>query len=248
VNHVIRRAGMARYSDCFVFGHFLEDFGDLASMDRRRFSRIATFTPAALAVASALPGVALAQGKAPEKDFDYRVLNNPQRTDAPGKVEVIEFFWYGCPHCFAFEPHLEPWVKKVPAHVSFKRVPAIFNDNWHLHAKLFYTLEGMKELDRLHGKVFTTIHVDKKGLSTDIEIAEWAAANGIDRKKFTEMFKSFGVQGKADRARQLTDGYRIDGVPAMAVNGKFVTANTMVGSHAAVLPVVDFLVEQERKK
>ena len=199
---------------------------------------------------AALPILATAQAKEPEADFAYKVLSPVQPTDAPpGKVEVIEFFWYGCPHCYAFEPVLAPWVDKLPAHISFKRVPAVFNDNWFVHAKLFYTLEAMGALGKLHKKVFDDIHGDKKSLNTEAEIVDWAAANGLDKKKFSDTLRSFGVQGKASRARQIANAYKIDGVPAMAVAGKYTTANTMpaVNSHQGVLPIVDFLVAKERK-
>ena len=190
------------------------------------------------------------QSKEPEVDFAYRVVTPAQPTDAPkGKVEVIEFFWYGCPHCYAFEPTLTPWLDKLPAHISFKRVPAVFSDAWFVHAKLFYALEALGVLPKLHKVVFDTIHKDAQPLSTEEAMIEFVGKHGVDKKKFAEAFRSFGVQGKASRARQIANNFKIDGVPSMGIAGKYVTAPTLpsVGSHEGVLPVVEFLVNKERK-
>jgi thiol:disulfide interchange protein DsbA len=191
---------------------------------------------------------ALAQKK-PEQGFDYNLISPPLPPESNTRVEVIEFFWYGCPHCYAFEPAITPWIKKLPGDVLFHRVPAVFHESWGPHAKLYYALDALGETERLHKTVFDAIHLDKQQLATEASIADFLEKLGIPRKKFTDAFNSFTVQSKIQRSLQLQAAYKIDGVPAMAVDGRYVTANTMVGgSHAAVLPVVDYLIAEARKQ
>ena len=195
----------------------------------------------------ALPGTAHAQG-APVLDKDYRAVDPVQPTDTGAKIEVIEFMWYGCPHCNAFEPSLNAWLKKLPADVGFRRVPAQFSPIWIQHAKLFYTLDALGQEERLHGKAFDAIHKENMPLDKDADMIEWAARNGIDKAKFTDAMKSFGVAGKLRRAQQMVVNYRIDGVPAMAVGGKYLTAPSMAQGEEKCLRVVDYLIDAERKK
>lgn len=193
-----------------------------------------------------LPGSANAQ--TPEANKDFRVVEPAQPTDAAGKIEVIEFMWYGCPHCYAFEPALTNWLKKLPQDVAFRRLPAQFSPIWVQHAKLFYTLDALGEEDRLHKKAFDAIHRENTPLDKDADQADWAAKNGIDKAKFVDAMKSFGVAGKLRRAAQVVVNYRIDGVPAMAVNGKYLTAPSMARGEEKCLQVVDYLIDAERKK
>ena len=190
---------------------------------------------------------ARAQHKVPDAGIDYREVTPPQATESASKIEVLEFFWYGCQHCYAFEPSLVGWAKKLPADVTFRRVHAQFTPQWVQHAKLFYTIEALSEVERLHRKVFDTIHGDRRDLLKDADMLEWAAQNGIDKTKFSDAFKSFGVAGKLQRARQVVTNYKIEGVPTMAINGKFVTSPSMAGGQEKCLAVADFLIEQERK-
>jgi thiol:disulfide interchange protein DsbA len=210
--------------------------------DRRKF--IGTLA-AAGAASIALP--AFAQRRAPDAGIDYRVLDAPQPVEVSGKIEVMEFFWYGCPHCHAFEPQLSAWTKNLPGDVTFRRLPAQFNPIWAQHARLFYAIEAVGEVDRLHRKCFDTIHVDRQQLSQEAEMVDWAGKNGIDRAKFSEALRSGPVADKMAVALQVLKAYKIDGVPAMAVNGRFLTAPSIVGSHERCLQVVDALVEQERR-
>jgi thiol:disulfide interchange protein DsbA len=192
---------------------------------------------------------AFAQQKKPEEGFDYRLITPPLAPESKMKVEVIEFFWYGCPHCYAFEPVIEPWIKKLPPDVLFHRIPAVFNDSWIPHAKLYYTLELLGEVDRLHGVIFDAIHKDHQILATEPAIGDFLEKNGVSRKKFSDTFNSFSIQSKIQRSVTLQTAYKIDGVPTMGVDGRYVTANTMVGgSHAAVIPVLDFLIIEARKQ
>jgi thiol:disulfide interchange protein DsbA len=181
-------------------------------------------------------------------DRDYRVVSPAQPTDTGAKIEVIEFFWYACPHCNAFEPTLNAWVKKLPADVAFRRVPAQFAPIWVQHAKLFYTLEAIGEEERVHKKVFDAIHVERQSLDSDQVQIEWAGKNGIDKAKFADAMKSFGVAGKLKRAAQVVGNYGIDGVPALAINGKYLTAPSMARGEDKALAVVDYLINAERSK
>jgi thiol:disulfide interchange protein DsbA len=203
-----------------------------------------TFTAAALLGAASL---AQAQG-GPVEGTHYVRLAQPVATSGGGKVEVIEFFWYGCPHCNAFEPALDAWSKKLPADVAFKRVPVAFRDEpFVAHQKIFYALEAMGALDAMHRKVFFAIHNDRARLDKVADIAAFMAKNGVDGAKFTEVFNSFAVQTKARQAKQLAEAYKIDGVPAIGVNGRYWTSNSLAGGGDRSLSVADFLIAQARK-
>ena len=191
---------------------------------------------------------ASAQGaKAPDAGIDYREVTPPQPVESGSKIEVLEFFWYGCPHCYAFEPSLNAWTKKLPSDVVFRRVHAQFTPQWVQHAKLFYTLDALGEVERLHRKCFDTIHGERRELLKDADMLEWAAQNGVDKAKFSDAFKSFGVAGKLQRAKQVVANYKIDGVPTLAVNGKFITSPSIAGGMEKSLAVMDYLIAEERK-
>jgi len=191
-------------------------------------------------------GLAQAQ---PVAGVEYRELPAAQPTDAADKIEVIEFFWYGCPHCYHFEPVLEPWVKKLPKDVLFRRIPAIFNDEWEQGARAYYALEAIGEGQRLHKPLFDAVHTGS-GLKVANEAAltEWLAKQGVDTKKFAAAYRSFSVEGKIKRAKQLTQAFKIEGVPAMAVNGKYVVITDNIKSFDQMVGVADYLLEQSRKK
>ncbi|MFD0668073.1 thiol:disulfide interchange protein DsbA/DsbL [Ramlibacter sp. MAHUQ-53] len=178
---------------------------------------------------------------------DYRVLSQSAPVEAPaGKIEVVEFFWYSCPHCNAFEPQLEAWSKKLPADVVLRRVPVAFRDDFVPQQRLFYTLEAMNRLD-LHGKVFDAIHKERQPLNRDDTILAWAQKSGLDRAKFQELYASFSVQTKARRASQLQDAYRVEGVPALGVAGRFYVDGESAGNMGRALQIVDALVAQVRQ-
>jgi thiol:disulfide interchange protein DsbA len=204
--------------------------------------------------------VALGAGAAPnnpQNGVDYRTLDKPQQTDSGKKVEVTEFFWYSCPHCFAFDPDLSAWVKKQGDNIVFKRVPVAFRDSMVPQQKLFYTLEAMGKLEELHSKIFNTIHAQRKRTDTDAEILDFIVKQGIDKQKFLDVYNSFGVQSKAKRATQLMQSYQVDGVPMIAVDGRYVTSPSIVGDslgnkpepvlHAATLQVMDALVAKAKQ-
>ena len=196
-------------------------------------------------VLAALVSLPLAAGA---QQIQYGELNPPQPTESKGKIEVIEFFWYGCPHCYSLEPYIETWLKKLPPDVEFRRVPAVFNTRWAHDATIFYTLEALGVLDKLHRPLFDAIH--KSSLRTDNEAAlsEWLQKNGVEPKKFVDAMKSFGVQSKLRRATQQTVAYKIDGTPAMAVAGRYTVSAEQGRTQQGMLQVVDGLVAMARKQ
>jgi thiol:disulfide interchange protein DsbA len=165
-----------------------------------------------------------------------------------GKIEVVEFFWYACPHCNAFEPRLEEWVKRLPKDVSFRRAPVAFRNDFVPLQKLYYTLEAMNLVDTLHRKAFYAIHVDKQQLNRDEAVIAWAAKQGIDQAKFVETYNSFGVSTKVSKATQLQDAYTLAGVPALGIGGRYYTDGTLAGSMERALLVTDQLLADLRGK
>ncbi len=194
-----------------------------------------------------LSGLVSAQGQKIEEGFDYRVLPIAQPVETKGKVEVIEFFWYGCPHCYDFEPELSSWVKRQPKDVVFKRVPVAFRDDFMPHSQLFYALEAMGKGDALNEKVMYAMHKENKRLLTEPEIADWVASQGIDRNTFLATYRSFAVISKARAAKQMAEAYPIDGVPTIVMQGKYVTSPSIAGTKAKAILVMDYLEEKIRK-
>lgn len=179
-----------------------------------------------------------------KQDRDFRLINPPLATDT-NKIEVTEFFWYGCPHCFDFEPTLAAWVKKLPADVSFRRVPAINSNNkWTPGARLYYTLEAMNLLEKLHTDVFTAIHVERQRFDDEKILLEWVAKKGIDPKKFGETWASFGVQSRVQQARKLSQSASLTGVPAVVVHGRYQAITE--GNYEDLIAVVEALVARVR--
>jgi len=216
-------------------------------MQRREFS-IATASVAAAASLGALSTPARAQAPAPRAGTDFLVLDKPAPVEAPaGKVEVVEFFWYSCPHCNSFEPALDEWIKKAPKDVAVRRVPIAFRADFEPQQRLFYVLEAMNKVDELHKKVFYAIHVEKQMLNTPDLIAAWAEKQGLNKVKFLETYNSFSVATKARKATQLQDAYKIDGVPALGIAGRYFTSGSMAQTMARALLVTDYLIAQVRK-
>jgi len=215
-------------------------------MQRRTFFA----NTSALAFGSALlsPGLTLAQTKAPVEGADFITLDRPAPVEAPaGKIEMIEFFWYSCPHCNAFEPVLSEWVKKLPKDVVFKRMPVAFSSSFEPQQRLFYALEALGQLEQLHTRVFAAIHVEKQNLGQAAAITDWVVKQGVDRARFTEQFNSFSVTTKAARARQLQADYRVEGVPALGIAGRYYTDGSLAKSMGRVLQVADYLTAQIRR-
>jgi len=209
-------------------------------MNRRDFALQLAFA------ATAAPAVVHAQA-APVEGKDYARLAQPIAMPATGKIEVVEFFGYWCPHCHAFEPRLHEWTQKLPANVAFRRVPVAFSAPHEPYQKIFLALEAMGQLEAMHRKVFTAIHVQKQRLDKEADIVALMTANGIDGAKFTETFRSFTVASKAKQARQLADAYRIDGVPTLGIHGRFFTSPSMTGDQDKALRVTEYLIQRVAK-
>jgi protein dithiol oxidoreductase (disulfide-forming) len=177
----------------------------------------------------------------------YTELKPPQPVESEGKIEVLEFFWYGCIHCYNLEPLIESWEKKLPKDVQFRRVPAVFNPRWAHDASIFYAFEALGVLPKLHRPFFDAIHRDSLRSDNPQALAEWLQRHDVDPKKFNDTLKSFGVQSKTRRALQLTTAYKIDGTPAMAVHGRYTVSADQGRSREGMLQAVDQLVETVRK-
>jgi len=207
----------------------------------------------ALTAAAGLPLWALAQGPAPAKPapqegIEYVTLDKRVPAESnDGKIEVIEFFWYSCPHCNAFEPRFAQWLKTTPKDVVVRRVPVRFRDDFEPQQRMFYTLEAMGKLEALHVKLFTAIHGEKQKLDTFDTLSAWAVKNGLDKAKFTEVFNSFGVATKARRATQLQEAFKVQGVPSLGVAGRFYTDGSLASNMESALAVTEYLIGQVRK-
>ena len=187
-------------------------------------------------------------GRKPEAGTDYLALAKPAPVDtAAGKIEVIEFFWYSCPHCNSFEPALDAWIKRAPKDVVVKRVPVAFRDDFGPQQRLYFALEAMGLVDKLHTKVFYAIHVERQRLDRPEAIFDWVAKQGVDKAKFMDQFNSFSAAGKLKRAVQLQDAYKVEGVPALGIAGRFYTDGTLAKSMERALPVADYLIGEIRK-
>lgn len=195
-----------------------------------------------LAAALALP----AQVRAAEPGKDYLIISPTVPVDVKkGQVEVLEFFWYRCPHCFDLETELKAWSAKLPKGVVFRQVPGILNPNWANLARAYYAMEAIGVLDKLHEEVFDAIHVHGQDLNSPQRFLDWAAGKGVNRKLLADAYDSFAVNTKVMRAQQLTNAYRLNGVPAFAINGKFVTSASLTGGNASLFKTLDALIARE---
>lgn len=216
-------------------------------MKRREFTiQLGQLAGIASALGAGLPAVVHAQG-GPVEGKEFTRLKDPVAVAGNGKIEVIEFFGYWCPHCAAFEPSLDAWARKLPADVNFRRIPVAFSAAQEPYQKLYFALEAIGQVPTLHAKVFIAVHGQRQRLDKEAEIAALATANGVDGAKLIDAMKSFSVATKANQARQLAQAYRLDGVPALAVHGRFMTSVGQAGSHERALAVVDALLQQSRK-
>jgi len=205
--------------------------------------RLAMKQLAALAGLSAIGLPAMAQA-----DGSYELVDPPQPTADAGKIEVIEFFHYGCPHCRHFDPLVEAWLKTLPADVYFVRVPAIWgNPKLKALAQFYYAMEATGTTETLHPKVFAAYQDERVPLDTEAGVADWVAKMGVDAKHFMDAYKSFGVNGKVQRADQVARNYKIRGVPTLAIDGRYTTSGAIAGSHEEALKVTDALIAKIRK-
>lgn len=159
---------------------------------------------------------------------DYQLVKPPQPTGSGNKIEMLEFFWYGCPHCNALQPSLSAWLKRKPADVDFKRQPAVFQESWVPLTRVYYTLEAMGLVEKLHHDVFAAIHDQKVRLQDPKVLLDWVASKGVDRQKFSDTYESFAVKSRSQRAIDVTRAYDIPGTPAIVIDGRYLTAPSMV--------------------
>jgi len=180
---------------------------------------------------------------------DYKLINPAVKTSNPDKVVVTELFWYGCPHCFRFEPFIEKWAAKLPDGVEFEQVPSILNPRWSDHARTYYTLKLMGALEHeennVHRKLFDAIHVDRQRLDRLDPIAKFMASQGIDETKFRQTYSSFQVDALLRKNLKKEQKYGHNGVPTVVVNGKYLTSGSMAGSNDRLIKVINYLVSRE---
>ncbi len=213
-------------------------------MNRREFTTLSIGAAGGLW----LPGAALAQ-RAPVEGTHFVKVSSRQPTLDPKRIDVVEFFWYGCPHCHSFEPALDAWAKKLPPDVAFRRMPVAFRQvPFVLHQQLYFAIETLGLVEQLHRKVFYAMHVERNKLDSPEAIGDFVAKNGIDKAKFLDTMNSFGVQSKARQAAALSAGYRIDGTPALGIDGRWFTSGSLVGSNEGALQVTEYLIAQARKE
>jgi thiol:disulfide interchange protein DsbA len=179
---------------------------------------------------------------------DYTVLPTPQPTENEQYIEVIEFFWYGCPHCNDLHPHLSSWLENKPADVKFRYVPAIFRNTWAPAAKTFYAMESLGITQQLHEKLYHAIHRDKIDLSKDNVLFDWIERQGIKRDQFINAYNSFSVQNQINRSAQMTRQYNLTGVPALVVDGKYLTSGKISGTPRDTISILDQLIEKVRQE
>jgi protein dithiol oxidoreductase (disulfide-forming) len=180
-------------------------------------------------------------------DIDYRVIK-PQPVAVADRIEVIDFFWYGCPHCNNLQPPLELWISRKPADVVIRRIPAILRDSWAPHARIYYTLEALGEAERLHQRVYHGYHVEELHMSKPDVMSAWAVRNGIDRERWEQAYNSPEVQRRVEEAAKLTRAYQISGTPSLVVNGRYLTSGNMAESLNALVAITDGLVQKVRSE
>lgn len=203
---------------------------------------LALFSFSTFVVAAPAANKEFAAGK------DYELIDPPQPTSDPSKVEVLEFFWYGCPHCYHFEPDLNGWLKTKPDNVVFIRQPAVFNERWSAHAKMFYTAEALGILDKLHTPFYEAIQVKKLPLATEEEQAKFFAEHGVSKDDFLKAYKSFAVDAKMRQAEGLGPRYGITGTPTLVVNGKYRVSGTLAKSYPNMVAITSYLIAKESGK
>ncbi len=203
---------------------------------------------ALLALLATAFSVGIVSAASPVLDKEYRLINPPQPTDGSKKIEVVEFFYYGCPHCYEMEPALKNWLKRKPADVEFRQQPAVFRENWIPLTKTYFALDALGLLPKLSDKVYSAVHDEGLGLSDEALMSKWIGQQGVDPVKFSETYRSFAVQNSVQRAIQVTRDYQVKGTPSIAVAGKYITSPSMTGGFDRFFEVVDQLIEMARKE
>jgi thiol:disulfide interchange protein DsbA len=176
---------------------------------------------------------------------DFQRIDPAVKTTHPDKVVVTEIFWYGCPHCFRFEPFVEPWAETIPQGVVFEQVPSVINPGWEVHARTYYALKLMGAQEQMHKKFFNAIHVDRQRLTSFDAIAEFVGKQGLDEQEFRRQYASFPVDSQVRKSKKIESHYGHNGVPAVVVNGKYLTSGSMAGNYDRLIKIIDYLVAIE---
>ncbi|MCH9638396.1 MAG: thiol:disulfide interchange protein DsbA/DsbL [Betaproteobacteria bacterium] len=193
-------------------------------------------------VGSSIVQAEIVQGK------DYTVLANKQSTQNESGIEVIEFFWYGCPHCNNLHPHIKAWLENIPEDVDFRYVPAIFRSNWIPGAKMFYAMNAVDGAEILHDRIYDAIHRDKLNLNDESVLFGWVEKQGVDREQFVGAYNSFSIQNQVARSTQMTQQYKLSGVPALVIDGRYVTSGKRGGTPQDTILVLDKILEKVRQE
>jgi len=182
-----------------------------------------------------------------DEGIDYQLIKPALPTDDVDRIEVVEIFWYGCPHCYHFEPTMGPWIKRAPKDVNFYRLPAVFSPLWEVHARAYFAADILNVLDKSHGALFHAMHAEHKVINTVDKLAEFYAQYGVDKDLFKKTYKSFVVNTKVARAKDIVHRYGVEGVPAMVIEGKYLVTGSMAKSYENMLKITDYLISLERK-
>jgi thiol:disulfide interchange protein DsbA len=201
----------------------------------------------ALLALACLTAASHAQGIPARQNIEYRLIA-PQPAETGDRIEVIDFFWYGCPHCNDLQPALEGWIKRKPVDVALRRIPAILSDSWAPHARIYYALEQLNEVERLHQKVYYSYHVEQLYMSKPDVVVEWAVKNGIDRKGWLDAYYSPAVDAKVERAKKLSEAYTVEGTPTLVVDGRYLTSGSLAPSLHGMIPVLEDLIRLARQE
>ncbi len=180
-----------------------------------------------------------------EKGEGYETIDPPRPTEDPNKVEVLEFFWYGCPHCYKFEPFLQKWLKTRPDYVNYIPQPAAFNKTWAKHARAYFTAEALGVVDKMHEAFFSAIQIDKKRLDKEDLLADFFVAHGVSKKDFSNTYNSFLVDAKTRQSESIAARYGVTGVPAVVVNGKYRISGTTAKNYDNMIKIMDYLIAKE---
>ena len=202
----------------------------------------------ALLALACLAGISHAQDIRARQNIEYRLIAL-QPVETGDRIDVIDFFWDGCPYCNELQPALEGWIRRKPADVALRRVPAILRDSWAPHARIYYALEQLNEVERLHLRVYYSYHVEKLHMSKPDVMVEWAVKNGIDRKRWLDAYSSPGVDAKVERARKLSEAYTVAVTPTLVVDGRYLTSGAYVpgGDVRGVVPILDDVIRLARQ-
>lgn len=200
-----------------------------------------------LALACATAAVQAQEMVRARQNVEYRLIAQ-QPVETRDRIEVIDFFWYGCPHCNNLQPALEAWIQRKPADVALRRVPAILRDSWAPHARIYYTLEQLNEVERLHQRVYHSYHVERLHMSKPDVVVEWAVRNGIDRKRWLDAYYSPEVDAGVERAKKLAEAYTVEATPTLVVDGRYLTSGALAPSLNGMIPVLEDLVRLARQQ